>query len=199
MESVLFHAFKSYPRATHFRHTERVVGFHAQHLFNTATLFVRMRFSSDNQSLQMGIAARVDVHLFHHFIQTAGITRDGMKSGGTKVGDKLNLPLGIAGSSRNSQHTQTFGTILEAQSSGKHTVAGRVLKNISLTQSHHIQTARHGIGPFFQIVLCVQNHGRSSCGATGRMKTDYLFQRHGRKPERIMVAQILFGSERNFL
>ena len=169
MESVLFHAFKSYPRTTHFRHTERVVGFHAQHLFNTATLFVRMRFGSDNQSLQMGIAARVDVHLFHHFIQTAGITRDGMKSGSTKVGDKLNLPLGIAGSSWNSQHTQTFGTILEAQSSGKHTVAGRVLKNISLTQPHHIQTACYGISPFFQIVLCVQNHGRSSCGTTGRM------------------------------
>ena len=131
----------------------------------------------------MGIAARVDVHLFHHFIQTAGITRDGMKSGGTKVSDKLNLPLGIAGSSRNSQHT----------------VAGRILKNISLTQSHHIQTARYGIGPFLQIVLCVQNHGRSSCGTTGRMETDHLFQRHGRKPERIMVAQILFGSERDFL
>ena len=199
MESVLFHAFKSNTWATHFRHTERVVGFHAQHLFNTATLFVRMRFSSDNQSLQMGIAARVDVHLFHHFIQTAGITRDGMKSGSTKVSDKLNLPLGIAGSSRNSQHTQTFGTILETQATGKHTVAGRILENISFTQPHHIQTACYGIGPLFQIVLCVQNHGRSTCGTTGRMKTDYLFQRHGRKPERIMVAQILFGSERNFL
>ena len=199
MESVLFHAFKSYPRATHFRHTERVIGFYAQHLFNTATLFVRMRFSSDNQSLQMGIAARVNVHLFHHFIQTAGITRDGMKSSSTKVSDKLNLPLGIASSSWDSQHTQTFGTILETQATGKHTVARRVLEDISFTQSHHIQTACYGIGPFFQIVLCMQNHGRSSCGTTGRMETDYLFQRHGRKPERIMVAQILFGSERDFL
>ena len=90
-----------------------------------------------------------------------------MQSRGTEIGDELDLAFGIACRCGNSQHPQAFSPILEPQSSSKHAVARRILENIALAESHHIQAAGHGVGPFLQIVLRVQNDGRSARGTTG--------------------------------
>ena len=62
-----------------------------------------------------------------------------MQSSGLEVGDELYLTLAVSGSGRNSQRTQTFGSILKAQSSGEHAVTGAILENIRLTDTYHIE------------------------------------------------------------
>ena len=49
-----------------------------------------------------------------------------MQGSGLEVGDELYLTLAVSGSGRNSQRTQTFGSILKAQSSGEHAVTGAI-------------------------------------------------------------------------
>ena len=122
MQSVLFLAFESHSGAAHLRHTEGIISLDTQHLFNTATLFFRMRFGTDNQSMQLGIPFRVNPHLFHHLIQSAGIAGNSMQGRGSEIGDELDLSLGVSCSRRHRKHAQPLGTVLESQSAGKHTI-----------------------------------------------------------------------------
>ena len=157
-----------------------------------------MGFGSDDQGTQAGIPAGIDAHFFHHFIQASGIARNGMQGRCAEIGDELDLPFGVSGSSRNGEHAQAFGTVLKAQTAGEHAVAGRVLEDVSLAQSDHIEAAGYGVGPFVKVVLCVQDDGGSAGGTAGRMEAYDLFQRNGRESEGIVVAQILLGGKREF-
>lgn len=106
MQAVLFLTFKSHTGTAHFGHSEGVVGLDAQHLLDAAALFVGMGFGSDDQGTQAGIPAGIDAHFFHHFIQASGIARNGMQGRCAEIGDELDLPFGVSGSSRNGEHAQ---------------------------------------------------------------------------------------------
>ena len=114
-----------------------------------------------------------------------------------EIRNELNLPLGVARSRRHRQHAETFGSVLEAQSARKHAVPRRVLKDIAPPQADHVQATRHGIGPLVQILLRVQDDRRGARRATGGMQAHHFAHRHRGKPERVIVAQILFRSKRN--
>ncbi len=146
MQAVLFRTFKSYAGAAHFGHSEAVVCLDTKHFFYAFTLCFRMRFGSDKQGLQFRIT-RINALLQHYLIQTAGVTWYGMQGGGSEIGNEFNLPKGVACSGRYGKHTQTFCSVLEAQPSGKHAVAGGILKNIGFSQTNHVKTSRHGFRP----------------------------------------------------
>ena len=130
-------------------------------------------------------------------MDTASVTGNGMQGRRTEIRNELNLPLGIARSRRHRQHAETFGTVLEAQSARKHAVPRRVLKDIAPPQADHIQATRHGIGPLVQILLRVQDDRRGARRATGRMQAHHFAHWNSGKPERVIIAQILFRSKRN--
>ena len=133
MQSVLFLAFKSHTGTAHFGHTERVVGFYTQHIFDAAALFFGMRFRSYDQCSQFGVTTRINPHFLHYLVHTGCVTGNGVQGGGSEIGDEFQLAFGVSGSGRYSQHSQPFSTILKAQPAGEHSIAGRVLENISRT------------------------------------------------------------------
>lgn len=136
-------------------------------------------------------------HLLHHLVQPAGIARDGVQRRSPEIGDELDLAFGIAGRGGHREHAQPLGPVLESQPARKHAVSRRVLEDIARAQPHHIEAARHGIGPLVEIPLRMQYHrGCTRCPAR-RVQAHHAAQRHGRHPERIAVTQVLFRGERH--
>ena len=123
VEAVLFLTLKAYTRAAHLAHTKRVVCFHAHHLLDALTLFLRVWFGSDGQHLEFCVATRIDAFLLHHLVQTCHITRHGMYGCGSEVFDKLNLTERVSSSSRYGECSEAFGSVLETESAGEHAVA----------------------------------------------------------------------------
>ena len=112
-----------------------------------------------------------------------------------EIRNELNLPLGVARSRRHRQHAETFGSVLEAQSARKHAVPRRVLKDIAPPQADHVQATRHGIGPLVQILLRVQDDRRGACRPLEECRRTTSLIGTAAKPERVIVAQILFRSK----
>ena len=71
--------------------------------------------------------------ILHYLVHTGCVTGNGVQGGGPEIGDEFQLEFGVSGSGRYSQHSQPFSTILKAQPAGEHSIAGRVLGNISRT------------------------------------------------------------------
>ena len=167
MKAVLLKALKRHARTAHLRHTKRVIRLHTHHLLNTSALLLRMWFGTNHKSPELCILARINSQLLHHLIQAGNITWDSMQSCSAKIGNELQLSLGISRSSRNSHHSKTLRTILETQSASKHSVSRRILEHIPRTQTHHMQTPCYRIGPLIQILLCMDNYSRVSCSTAG--------------------------------
>ena len=121
MHAILLGTFKCNTRTVHLSHAKAIVCFHAKHAFDLFPLFVCMRFSTDYERFKGG-TARIDTFLLKNFGQANGVAGDRMQSCCLKVGDKLDLTLTVAGSSGYGQCSQSFGSVLESQSAGKHTI-----------------------------------------------------------------------------
>ena len=90
-----------------------------------------------------------------------------MQGSGSEIGDELQLSFGISGSSGNGKHSHAFRSVLKTESAGKHSVAGRVLEDITGAQAYHVEASCNGVGPFVKVFLCVKNHSRITGCATG--------------------------------
>ena len=123
MQTILFLAFEANARATHLRHAERVVSLHTKHVLDAFALLLRMRFSTNGKHLELCVLAWIDTLFLHDFVKTGHIAWHSMQCSGAKIADELDLTKRIACSRRNGQQTQTFGTILEAEATGKHAIA----------------------------------------------------------------------------
>ena len=163
MQAVLFLTFKGYAGSAHLRHAERVVCFYTEHVLDAPSLLFRMRLRSDNQRVQPGVAARVDSHLLHYFVEPSCITGNGMEGGCPEIGDEFYLPFSISGCGRYREHPETFRTVLESEPAGEHAVSRRVLENVAWAQAYHIEASGYGIRPFIQIFLRMQYDCRSAC------------------------------------
>ena len=150
-----------------------------------------------DERVQVRVAARVYPHLLHHLVQPAGITRDGVQGRSPEIGDELDLTLGVACRGGDRKHAQPLGAVLETQPAREHAVSRRILEDVARAQPHHIEAARHGIGPFVEILLRVQDHRGRPRRAARRMEAHNAAQRDGGHLERIAVAQILFRRERD--
>ena len=96
-----------------------------------------LAFKSHTGTAHFGHAERVvgfyTQHFLHYLVHTGCVTGNGVQGGGSEIGDEFQLAFGVSGSGRYSQHSQPFSTILKAQPAGEHSIAGRVLENISRT------------------------------------------------------------------
>ena len=199
MHAVLLGALEGDAGAAHLRHAEGVVGLDAEHVLDALAGILGVRLGADHEGAELGVLARVDALLAHHLIQTCGIGRDGVHDGGAEVREELELAEGVAGGGRDRQHADLLGAVLEAEAAGEHPVAGGVLEHVLRAAAHHPQAAGNGIGPFFQVLLGMQDNGRIAGGAAGRVQADALVKRNRGHAERIGFAEVLLGGERNLL
>ena len=121
-----------------------------------------------------------------------------MKSRCAKIADELDLTKRIACSSWNSQHTQTFSSILEAESTCEHAIARRVLEDIFRTQAHHPKVTSHLVCPLVKVILCMKDDRGIACRSARRMQAHTFLQRHTGQTKRIVLAQVLLGREGKF-
>ena len=91
--------------------------------------------------------------------QARGVGRDGVHDGGAEVREELELAEGVAGGGGDGEHADLLGAVLEAEAAGEHPVAGSVLEHVLRAAAHHPQAAGDGIGPFFQVLLRMQDDG----------------------------------------
>ena len=152
-------------------------------------------FRTDHEGAELGVAARVDASLAHHLIDAGGVGRYGVYHGGAEVGEELELAQGVARCSRDCKHAELLGSVLEAESSGEHSVTGSILEDIFRTASDHPEAACNGVGPLLEILLGVEDHGRVAGGAAGGVETHALGERDGCYAKGICVAQILLRGE----
>ena len=199
MESVLLLALKGHTRAAHLRHSKRVVCLHSHHLLYPAALLLRMGLGTNDKGLELCIPARIYPQLLHHLVNAGNITWNGMKCSCPKICNELQLSLGISRSSRNCHHPKPLRTILESQSTCKHSVSRRVLEYIPRTQSHHMEASCNRIGPLIQIFLCMYDYRRISRSTAGRVQAHRLLKRYRCNPKGICITQILFGGKRYLL
>ena len=198
METILLLTLKTDTRTTHFAHAKRVVGLHAHHFLNTATLFLRVRFGTDGKNFQFGILTRVNPRTLHHFVKARYVRGHRMKGSRTEVRHELNLTQGISGSCRDGQHAHTLGAILKSETAGKHAVTAGILEDIVGAKSHHPKITCHLVCPLFQVLLRVKDYRGRTCRTAGRMQASAFTKGHTRHAEGIGVAQICLCGERNF-
>ena len=187
VHAVLLGALEGDAGAAHLRHAEGVVGLDAEHVLDALARVLGVRLGADHEGAELGVLARVDALLAHHLIQACGIGRDGVHDGGAEVGGG------------DGQHADLLGAVLEAEAAGEHPVAGGVLEHVFRTAAHHPQAAGYGVGPFFQVLLRMQDDGGITGGAAGGMQADALVKRNSGHAERIGFAEVLLGGERNLL
>ena len=91
----------------------------AEHLFNAPTMVFGMRLRADDQSMQPGIATRIEPFFLEYVEQSAKIAGNGVRHAGAKVTHQLDLAQAVSGASRNAQTAELFGAILEPETAGK--------------------------------------------------------------------------------
>ena len=158
-----------------------------------------MRLGADHEGAELGVLAGIDPLLAHDLIQARRVRRDGVHDGRSEVREELELAEGVAGSGRDGQHADLLGAVLETEAAGEHPVAGGVLEHVLGAAAHHPQAAGDGIGPFFQVLLGMQDDRGIAGGAAGRVQADALVKRDRGHAERIGFAKVLLGGERNLL
>ena len=199
MHAVLLGALEGDAGAAHLRHAEGVVGLDAEHVLDALARVLGMRLGADHEGAELGVLPGVDALLTHHFIQTGRVRRDGVHDGGAEVREELELAQGVAGGGGDGQHADLLGAVLEAEAAGEHPVAGSILEHVLRAAAHHPQAAGDGIGPFFQVLLRMQDDGGIPGSAAGRVQAHALVKRDRGHAERIGFAQVLLGGERNLL
>ena len=197
VEPILRGAFEGDARAVHLRHPKAVICLHAEELFDAFALFLGVRLGADADGVELRIAARVNTHLVHHLRQSRSIAGDNMEASCPKVGDELDLALRIAGSGRDGEGAEAFGSVLEAQSAGEHAVARGVLEHVGVAQSDHVHTASHLVSPFGEVAGGVDDDGRVPCRPARGMQADTLLEGDSHQSEGIVGTEVVFRGERN--
>ena len=108
-----------------------------------------------------------------------------------KILGQLDLPAGVACTSRDGQAAQTLRAEMDAQPSGKQAVAGHVLKNIVPAHPYHRHAAGHQIGPGMYVVLRMADRHRRSGRAAGAVHADNFRLRNAEQPGGILGAQVV--------
>jgi len=88
---------------------------------------------------------------------------------------------------------------MSAQSAGEQAVAVSVVNDVVLGEARGHKTAPHELRPGVDVALRVADHG-GCAGCAGRgVQAHDIAHRRGKKPEGIIVPQILLGGERKTL
>ena len=117
---------------------------------------------------------------------------------GPEIGDQLHLALGLAAAERHHRQAQLLGAVVRAQPAGEQAVAVAHMHHVAGPRATGADAARHAVRPGVDVVLGVAHHGGLARGAAGGMDAHALLARDGEHAERVAVAQVLLGGEREF-
>lgn len=102
----------------------------------------------------------------------------------------------VAGGDRDHGQPDPFRPIVETKASGEETVAEGHVQKVAGAGSGSHHGARHDFSPEIEVGRGVPDHGRLASGAGGGMQPSHLAERHCEEPERILLAQVGLGGER---
>ena len=119
-----------------------------------------------------------------------------MDGGGLEDAHELDLPLAAAGADGDDKGTELLRAVVQAEPAGEQPVAHHVLEHIPSTQPHHVETARHQLGPARDVARGVEDRGGQAGGAGRVMQAYHPILRHRQETEGVAVAQVLLAGQR---
>ena len=115
---------------------------------------------------------------------------------GTEIVDQPHLPLGHAARHRHHSAAEPLGAVVQTKPAGKQPVAVASSAPACRAAAARTHRAGHDAGPRVESRAAVADHGRLAGGAGRGMDAADLVARHREHPERIILAQVVFGGER---
>ena len=91
---------------------------------------------------------------------------------------------------------QALGAVVRAQAAGEQAVAVGDMHLVAGARAGGADRARHQVAPGVDVLLRIADHRRLAGGARGGVDAHDLVHRHGEHAERIGVAQVGLGGER---
>jgi len=137
----------------------------------------------------------VDAHVRHGVgdgEQVGGGGQDGVR---LEVLDQLDLAFGLAAGHGNDGAAQGLGAGVRAQAAGEEAVAVGVVDLHARADAGGAEAAGHELGPVGQVLLGVADHRGPARGARAGVDPGHLALRHREHPERVLLAQVVFGGE----
>jgi hypothetical protein len=115
---------------------------------------------------------------------------------GLEVADQLHLLFGLAAAHRAPRCSPALGAVVRAQAAGEQAVAVGHVHHVAGAPARRADRARHQVGPAVDVAARVAHHGRLAGGARRGVHPHHLLARHGEHAERVVVAQVGLGGER---
>jgi hypothetical protein len=85
---------------------------------------------------------------------------------------------------------------VEAEAACEQAVSNHILEDIVLTDADHGEASRYEFGPSVDVSHGMVDNGGCSCGAGGGVEPHDLIERGAHHAERIGIAKVLLGGER---
>ena len=115
---------------------------------------------------------------------------------GAEVLDDLHLAGGHAAGGRDHRAARALRAVVRAQPAGEQPVAVGDVHLVPGAAARRPDRPGHHVGPHVQVLLGVADHGRPPGRAAGGVQPAHLVHRHREHPERVAVAQVGLGGER---
>ena len=113
-----------------------------------------------------------------------------------EIADELHLLLGLPAAHRHVGATESLRAIVRAEAAGEEAVAVGHVHDVAGAAAGGADRARDERRPHVDVGLRVADHGGLARRTRRRVHADDALARHGEHAERIVVAQILLGGER---
>ncbi len=197
MRPMLAFALVPHAGACYFAQPVNIISLYSQLRLDVAAHILRPRLCTECTELQLELLAR-ETGVLNGIRQIQRIRGRAAKHRRTEIVHQCNLFLRIAAGHRNDGCTDILGTGMRTQSAGKEPVSVGYLENVRAARTVCRKSTRQAFRPYRQVFTCIPHHGRFPRCSGRCVNTDYLTHGNGTKPERIIVAKVVFGGKRKF-
>ena len=197
VETILTFTFNSDTGTDDFRETVDIEGFDTCAFFDLFTHGGCPGFGAEDTDFD-GQFFEVDTHLLSFFNEKSEVARSTAHGSGAEVFHKHYLTVGIADGGRNGYSSESFGSVMGAETAGEKSVTVRDLNDIFIAETAaHERTCDYFV-PDFDIVLIVTDDDGFAGGTAGSVYADDFAFGDGEKTEGVIVAQVGFDGEGEF-
>jgi hypothetical protein len=141
-------------------------------------------------------AARIHPLTLHFLGDGEHVRRRHHDDVGLEIGDQLHLSLGHPARHRDHRGAELFGAVVRAEPAGEEPVAIRDVDDVAGAPARRADRACHHGRPHVDVLGRVAHDGRLAGGPRRRMDAHHLLAWHCEHPERVVVAQVDLGRER---
>ena len=113
-----------------------------------------------------------------------------------EVAHELELAVGVAAGDRQDGGAETLAAVVQAETAGEQAVAVGVLQHVAGLHAAGGQRAGDEVGPQVDVAGRVAHGGRIAGRARRGVHAHHALARHGEHAERVVVAQVDLGGER---